>query len=293
MNNHKHWATQQKIIKGFLSRNSSKLNGSDVLVFIPALNEEKTIADVVNNVKRSTNFDVLVIDDGSDDNTPEIIKELDVEVLTHKKGTGWRIISGLQVAYDLGYKYVIKIDGDNQHDPDDVTRLYKHAVKTQSDIVIGSRHYNGFTSNVLSLKGFGMWLSARLVSMVSRQHITDATSGLKLWNRRSCELALKAFENGNLQEGSTHHSEELMIAAREKLNIQEIPVIIHCREYGVSKSYSRQKLILYPFKLLQSTVTALSWKTNGYHPEPSMLLPKTELEPCHLDDVFLHDRSKY
>jgi glycosyltransferase involved in cell wall biosynthesis len=228
-----------------------------VLIFIPVHNEEYTIAEVVNKTWQFCNFDLLIIDDGSSDSTPRILRKLDVEVLKHPTRLGLGIMSGLEVGYAFGYKYVIKIDGDYQHNPQDIPRLYEHATKTGADIVIGSRHLIDFNSRILSIVGSGMWFCSKLVSLLSRKQITDTTSGFKIWTRSACEVAIRAFKEGKLKEGSTYHVEELIIAARKKLKVEEICVVMHPREYGDTKSYSRKKLIMFPLNLIKSTVRAL------------------------------------
>ncbi len=248
---------QSRAVGAFLSKSSFKSNGSNVLVFIPVHNEEHTIAKVVDKVRSLCNFDLLVIDDGSTDSTSDILRELDVEVLKHPICLGLGIISGLEIGYALGYKYVVKVDGDYQHDPQDIPRLYEHATKTGSDIVIGSRHLNGFNVNILSIAGSGMWFCSNLVFLLSRKRITDTTSGFKIWSSRACGVAIQAFKDGKLKEGSTYHTEELIIAARKKLRVEEISVIMRPREYGESKSFSKMKLALFPLNLVWCTIRAL------------------------------------
>lgn len=252
-----HIELQQKIIADFLSRGTPRFNGSEVLVYIPVHNEENTIARVVDKVKQSCNFDLLIVNDGSTDSTADIIRELDVEVLTHPVPFSSRITSGLEIGYALGYRYTLKIDGDEQHNPQDITRLYQHAIKTGADIVIGSRHLNGFKANRLSVKGSGMWFCSKLVSLLSRKRITDTTSGFKIWSRRACGVAIESFKNGRLRESSTYHVEELIIAARNNLKVEEVAVVMRPREYGESKSYAKKKLLMFPLNLIRSTIRAL------------------------------------
>lgn len=250
-----HQELQNQAMSEFLSKGTFQFHGSDVLVFIPVYNEEHTIARVIEKVKEDCSFDLLIIDDGSTDSTPDILQKLDVEVLKHPICLGSSvIISGLEAAYSLGYKYVIKIDGDGQHDPRDILRLYEHAIQTGADIVIGSRHLNGFNANILSIEGSGMWFCSKLVCLLSRKRITDTTSGLKIWSREACEVAIQAFKDGKLKEDPTYHVEELLIAAKKKLNVEEISVVIHPREYGETKSYSKRKLIMFPLNLIKSTI---------------------------------------
>jgi len=163
---------RRQAIAEFLSRNPHHFNGSEALVFIPAYNEEHTIANVVSKVRDACDFDLMVIDDGSNDSTPQILQALEVDVLRHPicLGSGV-IVSGLEIGHSLGYKYVIKIDGDDQHNPQDIPRLYEHAVKTGADIVIGSRHLHKFNAKILSIEGLGMWFCSKLVSLLSRKRI--------------------------------------------------------------------------------------------------------------------------
>ena len=242
----------------FLSRNPHHFNGSEALVSIPVHNEEHTIAEVVSKVRHACDFDVMVIDDGSTDSTPQILQALEVDVLRHPVCLGSGVIvSALEVGHSLGYRYVIKIDGDDQHNPQDIPRLYEHAVKRGVDIVIGSRHLHKFNAKILSIQGAGMWFCANLVSLLSRKRITDTTSGLKIWSRRACEVAIQSFQRGMLKEDSTYHVEELIIAARKKLRVEEISIVVRPREYGETKSYPTKKRIMFPLNLVRSTVRAL------------------------------------
>jgi glycosyltransferase involved in cell wall biosynthesis len=249
---------RRQTVAEFLSRNPHHFNGTEALVFIPVHNEEHTIAKVVNKVRDACDFDLMIIDDGSTDSTPNILQRLEVDILKHPDCLGsLGIISGLQVAHTLGYKYAIKIDGDDQQNPQDIPRLYEHACKTGADIVIGSRHLHKFNAKILSIKGLGMWFCSQLVSLLSRKRITDTTSGLKIWSRRACEVAIQAFKKGMLKEDSTYHVEELIIAARKKLTVEEISIVVRPREYGETKSYSTKKRIMFPLNLIRSTVRAL------------------------------------
>jgi len=252
-----HIELQQQIMVDFLSGETPHLSGSKVLVYIPVHNEESTIGSVVEKVKQSCNFDLLVVNDGSTDSTPDILQKLDVEVLTHPVPFSPRITSGLEIGYALDYEYVIKIDGDEQHNPQDITRLYEHAIKSGADIVIGSRHLNGFKARRLSVRGSGMWFCSKLVSLISRKRITDTTSGLKIWSRRACEVAIESFKDGKLRESSTYHVEELIIAAKNGLKVEEISVTMLPRQYGESKSYSKKNMVLFPLNLVRSTIRAL------------------------------------
>ena len=249
---------RRQAVAEFLTRNPHHFKGTEALVFIPVCNEEHTIDRVVSKVRDACDFDILIIDDGSTDSTPQILSGLEVDVLRHPICLGSAIIvSGLEVGHSLGYSYVIKIDGDDQHDAQDIVRLHEHAVEARADIVIGSRHIHKFNANIFTIEGAGMWFCARLASLLSGKRFTDTTSGLKLWNRRACELVIQAFQKGKLKEDSTYHVEELIIANKRKLTVEEIDIVVRPREHGETKSYSPKKRIVFPLKLIQSTVRAL------------------------------------
>ena len=247
---------QDQAITAFLAEDSHK--SSNVLVTIPVCNEEMTIADVVKGVRANCEFDLLIIDDGSTDSTASILKKLDVLVVTHPINLGaYVILTGLEIGFRMGYDYVLKIDGDNQHDPKDIARLYKRATETKADIVIGSRHLSKFNANIFSFEGSGMIFCSKLVSLLSGQHVTDTTSGFKVWSRKACDVMIKEFKKGKLREDSTYHVEELIIAARHKLKIGEVEVVMREREFGESKSYAKKKMWMFPINLIRATIRAL------------------------------------
>jgi glycosyltransferase involved in cell wall biosynthesis len=249
---------QNEAIKEFLSRNNHQLKGSEVLVFIPVHNEEITIAKVIQKVKQICNFDILVVDDGSTDSTNSIVKELGVEILKHPRCLGSMVLlSGLMVGRELKYKYIIKIDGDDQHDARDIPRLHSHAIKTNADVVIGSRHLDKYTGQLWSVQGFGMWFCSKMVTIISRRKTTDVTSGLKIWNSKAAETTIQAFNHGLFGEDSTVLIEECLFAAKNGLKIEEINVVMFPRLHGESKSYSRGKMAMFPLNLARSIFRVL------------------------------------
>ena len=100
-------------------------------------------------------------------------------------------------------------------------QLHDHAVKTETDIVIGSRHLYKFNAKILSIAGSGMWLCSKLVSLLSGERITDTTSGFKIWSRQACEGAIQAFNDG-------------------KLTVEGISMVVRHRQCGETKSCFRQ-----------------------------------------------------
>ena len=120
-------------IQEFIERDHPYFRGSDTLVYIPVYNEEQTIGKVISDVRANCIFDILIINDGSTDNTSSILSNVNIEVLNHPKRSGSMVIlSGLEIAFKMGYRFAIKIDGDDQHDSHDIPRLYEQAVKTRA-----------------------------------------------------------------------------------------------------------------------------------------------------------------
>ncbi len=244
----------------FLRSDHPYLRSTEALVYVPVLNEERTIAKVVEEIRNVCDFDVLVIDDGSTDATPAILQKLNVEVLRNSGPTGSRnVLTALEVSQLLGYRYVIKIDSDGQQDPKDIPRLWSCAVQTGANTVIGSRHLDHFSANIWSFEGSGMWFCAKLVSLLARKRITDATSGFRLWDRSAAQLFLESFNQGKMKDLTTFLVEELLITARKGLRIEEIDVVMHPRQFGESRCYSSAKQRLsFPFNLIRSTFRAYS-----------------------------------
>src|SRR5258708_146761 len=113
-----------------------------LLLIIPAYNESGCIGDVVGRARKTLpDADVLVIDDGSTDNTAEEAERAGAFAVTHpfNLGIGGTVQTGLKFAGKMGYEYVARIDGDGQHDPDELLRLLAPVLAVRIDVAIGAR----------------------------------------------------------------------------------------------------------------------------------------------------------
>lgn len=161
----------------------------DTLIIIPAFNEEKGIQAVLESLHGfDSHAHVLVVNDGSLDNTLEIIsKQQNVLIASHPINLGYG--AALQTAYKYasskGYKYVVQFDADNQHDLSDLRQLIAEMRKDTDDIVIGSRvmgepkFYPGFRKKI------AFWWFTSLIRLLTRKKMTDPTSGLRGLSNRS------------------------------------------------------------------------------------------------------------
>ena len=191
---------QEKALNDFFDGAAGKRD-KDTLVITPAYNEEHAIAQVISSTRGCDDCDILVVDDGSTDSTAEILKESGAMVITHSvniKGN-FATFTALEAGFAMGYDYIIKIDGDNQHRVEDVGRISQLLKQGSADIVIGSRYIHpDNTWNDFSVKNAGRRFSCKLVSFLTGQRATDTTSGLRGWNRK----ATQAFWFENSRKGT-------------------------------------------------------------------------------------------
>jgi glycosyltransferase involved in cell wall biosynthesis len=237
---------------------------SDVLVMIPAYDEEESIGEVVRKVRGAyPNFDVLVINDGSKDQTEAKAKDAGASVISlpfHSRGTA-AVLTGYLVALKYGYSYLVKIDGDGQHKTEDLKAVLQPVMTGEADICVGSRYLaNGGKTNGDSLiKEGGRLFSATVInSVVNDAKITDSTSGLRAWNRGALRtLATIYFKERKLPDDSILWLVETITAYRKGLKIKEVSIEVLPRTHGKSKSFSRLKMMKYPAKLIKMLIEAV------------------------------------
>lgn len=155
-------------------------------MIIPVYNEEACLASVLNDVKNSNlNTDVLVVNDGSTDNTSEIAKQAGVKVLDipFNMGYGLAIQTGFRFATEYGYDFVITMDGDGQHDPSFAKDLIEAMHREEADVVIGSRFLER-TYKMGIARRIGVWLFSKIARFYTGMKFTDPTSGFQLLKRR-------------------------------------------------------------------------------------------------------------
>jgi glycosyltransferase involved in cell wall biosynthesis len=159
----------------------------NVLVIVPAYNEEKNISGVIKTLHKNGKYDVIVVNDGSKDRTAEIARETGkafVADLTCNLGIGGAVQTGLKFARNNGYDVAIQFDGDGQHKAEEIRKLLGPISKGEADVVIGSRfieRYDGFRSTLTRRMGIKVFECLNYLLM--RQRVTDNTSGFRAYNR--------------------------------------------------------------------------------------------------------------
>ncbi len=212
----------------------SSPEAQETLVFIPAWNEEATVADVVAQVsERVPGADVLVVDDGSTDETAERARRAGAMVasLPFNQGLGAALQTGYLFADREGYEYCAHLDADGQHPPAEAARLLEAVWGDSCDLAIGSR-YQADDEQDRYRPGFARGLGTRFfrfsLSLATRQRFTDTTSGLRAANRRAIELFSDRYSPDFAE------LESLQRAVRQGLRVRELPVTMLPREQGSS-----------------------------------------------------------
>jgi glycosyltransferase involved in cell wall biosynthesis len=220
------------------------------LVIIPAYNESASIVNTVNDIKKNApDFDYVVINDHSKDNTLQVCKDAGLNVidLPLNLGIGGAVQTGYLYACQNGYDIAVQFDGDGQHDAKYLNEMAETLVKEQADMVIGSRFIEkeGFQSSFT--RRLGIRYFTFLIKILTGQKITDPTSGYRMCNRKIIELFA-----GNYPKDYPEPETTTWIL-RKKLKVLEIPVIMRAREEGVS-SISLKKSFYYMFKVTMAII---------------------------------------
>lgn len=225
----------------------------NVLVIIPAYNEENTIVTVAKTIA-GTGFDYVVINDGSRDGTLELCRKHGINVLNLPRnlGIGGAVQAGHMYAREHDYDVDIQFDGDGQHDAAYLKNLVE-AIEGGTDIAIGSRYLentDGFKSTFMRRVGI-TWLSA-WIRLFRGQTITDPTSGFRACGRRAIELFCTTYPYDYPEP------ESIVTALGNGLAVREVPVVMHERQGGQS-SISPLKGAYYMIKVtLAIAISALS-----------------------------------
>ncbi len=235
-------------------RNEKKEN---ILVVIPALNEAEQIAHVVQQVKKEVpEALVLVVNDGSTDQTEQKALAAGAKVLSHpfNMGYGVALQTGYKYALQYGFDYVLQMDGDGQHDPRYLQGLLKEVQEGGVDVAIGSRFLGEGEYQVPLLRRVGMRLFGFIASRLSGQKITDPTSGYQALNQRAIEFCTRDAFPGDYPDADV-----LVMLHRAGLRFREVPVGMHPNFQGRSM-HSGLKPLYYIYKMLLSIMLNLMRK---------------------------------
>jgi polyprenyl-phospho-N-acetylgalactosaminyl synthase len=202
-------------------------------IIIPAFNESSGLAAVLESLM-PLNFGIIVIDDGSTDDTGKIAGTFPVLFIRHELnlGQGAALETGMEAARKLNADFVIHFDADGQHDPTDIAQLLSPLQKGEADIVFGSRFLekkpSGLSLSKKIILNAGRWINYLITGIL----LTDAHNGIRALNK-------KALHSIHFQQpGMAHASEILYEVRRKSLRYLERPVHIRYTDYSKRKGQS-------------------------------------------------------
>jgi len=206
---------------------------NSTLVIMPAFNESASLPAVFADMQAyGSDFDWLVVDDASGDNTAEVAKSFGAKVLTLplNMGVGGAVQAGYIYAWENGYDFAIQFDGDGQHRAKHLAELLAPVRDGLADMVIGSRYLDGVRYRQQVTRQIGTRVFSFVLKLFLRQKFTDPTSGFRAVGRPLLGFFAKYYPQGWL--GDT--LEALVEAARHGFVICEIPVTMRQRKHGTS-----------------------------------------------------------
>ena len=214
----------------------------DTLVIIPTYNEKENIEKIIRaTFSQKKSFDILVVDDSSPDGTADIVtklqeeypKSLFLEIRNKKDGLGRAYIHGFKWAIERKYDYIIEMDADFSHNPQDLIRLYNKCVKEGADVSIGSRYSKGVNVVNWPMKRVLLsYFASKYVRFVTGMPYNDTTAGFVCYHRKVLETI--QLDKINFV-GYAFQIEMKFKAWKHGFNIQEVSVIFTDRTLGESK----------------------------------------------------------
>lgn len=202
----------------------------NIFIVIPAYNEAPVIREVIREIQTAGYQNIIIVDDGSQDNTFSKIQGIPgIIALRHKinRGKGAATKTGIEAAKMLGTEIIVTLDGDGQHDPQDIQKLIQPILEKKCEVVLGTRLINpqgmpwykrihNRIANFLVWYLFGLW-------------VTDSQSGFRAYSRKAAEIINTRYDRYE------YDSEVIREIYIYKLKFQEIPIKVRYTEYSQSK----------------------------------------------------------
>lgn len=228
-----------------------------LLVIVPAYNEEGAIARVVCSVRDQVpGVPVLVIDDCSTDSTIACARQAGAEVLPmpHHLGVGGCVQAAYRLAFELGFSYVIRVDGDGQHDAHDIPRIFEKLRSSGCEMVIGSRFAEHNGSRTSLLRRLGIRFFRMVLRPILGRPVHDPTSGFVGVNRRALDVFSRSFPL------EYPEIEALVVLQRKRFRFEEVPCKMHARTTGRSSITALRSLYYIVHVLLGVFVNVLKFE---------------------------------
>jgi glycosyltransferase involved in cell wall biosynthesis len=211
------------------------------MILIPAFNEEGAVGGVVGEVQQVLpGVAVVVVDDCSADGTRIVAENAGAAVLSlpHHLGLGGCVQAGYKLAWELGYDYVIRVDGDGQHDPREIPRIFDALQRSGYEMIIGSRFCGQNGEHTSFARGVGIAVFRAILRPILGKPVHDPTSGFVGVNRAALAVFSRSFPL------EYPEIETLVVLQRKRFRFQEIPCRMRRRRAGRS-SITAVKSIYY------------------------------------------------
>ena len=234
-----------------------------LLVIVPAYNEEAAVGGVVRDIHAAMpGTPVLVIDDSSTDATRVVAREAGARVLAlpHHLGLGGCVQAGYKLAFELGFRYVIRVDGDGQHDARDIPRVFEALRSSGCEMVIGSRFLDGDGTGSGAVRGLGIRFFRLVLRPILGQRVHDPTSGFVGVNRNALQVFSRSFPL------EYPEIEALVVLQRKRFRFLEIPCRMRPRTTGRSSITAVRSIYYIVHVLLGVFVNVLKFDQRGRRP---------------------------
>ena len=202
---------------------SNELN-DNLAIIIPAFNEAGRIASAISGIRKFSNADIVVVDDGSDDRTASEARAAGARVieLPFNLGYGSALQTGFKYALDRGYEFAVQMDADGQHDPMSIKTLIEPVIADEVDVVIGSRFLDKGNYKAPFVRRIGMYFFGIITSVLTGRRITDPTSGFQALNKKVME-----FYASGAYPVDYPDADVIIMLHRQGFRFKEVPVIMH------------------------------------------------------------------
>ena len=217
-----------------------------IWIVIPAYNEGRVLADVVGELlENNSSYQVVIVDDGSTDNTSAIAGNLGVHLLTHpiNLGQGAALATGFEYALQQKADVIVTFDADGQMQPADIGLLVDVIINEDVDVALGSRFLTTSPEKMPPIKKYVLKLATVLTKLTTGLKVTDTHNGFRAFKAQALRKLTIT------QNRMAHASEILSAIAHNKLSWREVPVTIRYTEYSKSKGQSISNAINILFEL--------------------------------------------
>ncbi|RJO59855.1 DUF2304 family protein [candidate division WS5 bacterium] len=208
------------------------ISSKEIMIIIPAYNEAENLKELLRRIPskiKEKDVGVLVVDDGSVDNTENVVIQAGYLVAQNKinRGQGAASRLGYDVLLRNNIKIGVTMDADNQQLPEEIDRLVEPILNNKYDLVIGSRVL-GTTYKSSVMRRIGVVFFTQIVNLATGLKLTDCSNGFKAFN-------VSKISKLNLKEDQFQSTEVILEAAKKGLRIGEVPITVVARKYGTSK----------------------------------------------------------